>query len=267
MQVVNYLKLMRFHRPIGIWLLLFPTSYALILTHADLRTWIIFVCGVIVMRAAGCVINDYADRDLDVQVQRTNSRPLAQGLISPKQALILFFSLILCALLLALQLKFFTIKLAIAAACLAVVYPYMKRIFNYPQLILGIAFASSILLVYAETMGKIPEQAWILYMATVAWVVAYDTQYALADREDDLRVGIKSSAIAFGKHVGKAIFLLQCCTLLLFLVIGANPVCLIMLLGLSIIQQKLIQTRDPQKCLQVFEANAIFGITLTLSLL
>lgn len=265
--MIPYLKLMRFDRPIGTLLLLWPTLMALVLTQADLKTYLIFVTGVIIMRAAGCVINDYADRNFDLHVERTRMRPLAQRQISTKRALILFVVLMLMALCLALQLQTKTLCWAIAAGGLAILYPLTKRIFKLPQLVLGVAFSWSICMVYAETLGNIPSQAWILFLATVAWVIAYDTQYAMADKVDDLRIGIKSSAITFGRYDKGIIFGLQMLTLGMFLLLGANQGLLLLALVLAIYQQWLIKDRDPKRCIKAFRNNNYFGMVLLLGLL
>lgn len=265
--MIPYLKLMRFDRPIGTLLLLWPTLMALVLTKADLKTYLIFVSGVIIMRAAGCVINDYADRNLDLHVERTRMRPLAQRQISTNSALMLFLVLMLAALLLALQLQTITLCWAIAAGGLVMLYPLMKRIFKLPQLVLGIAFSWSICMVYAETLGNIATQAWILFLATVAWVIAYDTQYAMADKADDLRIGIKSSAITFGKYDKNIIFGLQLITLSMFLLLGANQWLVLMALASAMYQQWLIKDRDPARCIQAFKNNNYFGMALLLGLL
>lgn len=265
MQLTPYFKLMRFDRPIGTLLLLWPTLTALLLTQANTRTYIIFILGVVIMRAAGCVINDYADRNFDLHVQRTQSRPLAQRQISPHNALRLFVFLISLACVLALQLKIYTMYLAGAALLLALIYPLMKRIFNYPQLILGIAFAWSILMVYAEVVGSISFQAWLLFVSTIAWVLAYDTEYAMADKIDDLKIGINSTAISFGDYDKVAVLLLQCLALGLLLCLDANLWFIALAFILVLYQQTLLKSRDPTLCIKAFLNNNYVGACMFLA--
>lgn len=275
--VQPYIHLIRFHKPIGTFLLLWPTLIALWLASAgqpESRTVIIFALGVIVMRAAGCVINDYADRDFDKHVVRTKYRPITSGQIAPKVALMVFAVLMLCALSLALQLKFYTLMLAGVAAFLAIIYPFAKRFTAYPQFILGLAFAWSIPMVYAEVQGAVNLEAWLLFAATLAWVVAYDTQYAMADKADDLRLGIKSTALAFGSYDKVIILALQLLSVGLFLLIGMQRLlawpfftALAVCLGLVAYQQWLIKDRDPSKCLAAFLNNNYFGALVFLGLL
>lgn len=265
---------MRLNRPIGIFLLLWPTLIALWFAsngHPDLRTVVIFALGVVIMRSAGCVINDYADRDFDIHVKRTKHRPLTSKAIAPQQGLWLFFALLSAAFLLVLQLNLYTILLAIIAAALAISYPFTKRFFNYPQLILGFAFAWSIPMAYTQVQGRVPMEAWGLFVATVAWVIAYDTQYAMADKADDLRLGIKSTAITFGKYDKGIIFLLQMLCLIMFAYIGwQRETNLIFYVGLgiclvlSLYQQWLIWDRIPARCFAAFLQNNYFGMLLFL---
>lgn len=266
MQLNPYLQLMRFDKPVGILLLLWPTLMALILTHSSVKTSVIFILGVIVMRAAGCVINDYADRDFDGFVKRTKIRPLATGKLAPRQALLLFFMLMLFALSLAIQLKPYTLLLAVFAAMLAVVYPFTKRFFAYPQFVLGVAFAWSIFMVYAENVGYIPQQAIILFFAVVCWVLAYDTQYAMADRVDDLRIGIKSSAISFGGMCRSAIFFLQFMAVLSLLLLGGNMWVLAAALLSLLYQQRLLKTDSSTSYILAFKNNNFTGLLMTLAL-
>ncbi|WP_407276735.1 4-hydroxybenzoate octaprenyltransferase [Halothiobacillus sp. DCM-1] len=199
----HYWVLTRMNRPIGIYLLMWPTWWALWLAGRgqtpDWRLWLIFTAGVVVMRAAGCAINDYADRQVDAHVARTRHRPLAAGLISPREALGVFVVLCLIALLLVLQLNTATILLSLVAVVLAASYPFGKRIHHLPQLHLGLAFGWSIPMAFAAQTGSVPTVGWILLAANVAWTIAYDTLYAMADREDDLKIGVKSTAILFGR--------------------------------------------------------------------
>lgn len=196
-----YLQLMRIDKPIGIFLLLWPTLWALWIAAEgvpDYWTLFVFVTGVFIMRSAGCIINDYADRDFDAHVQRTKQRPLAQNKISTRSALFLFFVLIAVAFGLVLTLNSLTIKLSFIAALLASFYPFMKRYTYFPQMILGAAFAWSIPMAFASVQNEIPMISWVIYVSTLLWVLAYDTLYGMVDREDDIKLGLKSTAILFG---------------------------------------------------------------------
>lgn len=266
MRLISYLQLMRFDKPVGTLLLLWPTVMALVLTKAEPSTCAIFVLGVVVMRAAGCVINDYADRNFDPHVARTKQRPLATGIITAKQALGLFFSLMLLALFLAIQLKPYTLLLAVCAAMLAVLYPFAKRIFAYPQFVLGVAFAWGVFMVYAETIGHISLQALILFSAIVCWVLAYDTQYAMADIADDLRIGIKSSAISFGNYGCMAVLLLQVLAILGLGYLGANLWLLAAALCTVVYQQWLLKDIVPGSNIRAFKNNNYTGLFMTLAL-
>lgn len=277
MQINHYLRLMRFDRPIGTLLLLWPTLIALFLTSngfPDLNILIIFVAGVVIMRAAGCVINDIADRNVDGQVQRTKNRPLAIGVVPVRNACILFFVLLGIALFLASWLNWPVICLAVIAAGLTVLYPFAKRFTYYPQFILGLAFSWSIPMVYMQIQGNVGIETWLVFFSIMAWVVAYDTQYALADKEDDLKAGIKSTAIAFGSADKFIIFSLQCCTLLGFCLIGyyhnfSKYFYLILILSatLTIYQQVLIKGRVPVNCLRAFLNNNYFGMLIFIAVL
>ncbi len=198
----EYALLMRLHRPIGIWLLLWPALWGLWIAGAgrpEARTLLIFVAGVVVMRSAGCVINDYADRDFDPQVARTKDRPIAARRVAPAEALLLFIALGLVAAWLALQLDPFAQLFAVGGALLAVTYPWLKRFVHVPQFYLGVAFGWSIPMAFAALTGQVPRIAWLLLTAVVLWAAVYDTMYAMVDREDDERVGVKSTAILFGE--------------------------------------------------------------------
>jgi len=196
-----YGQLMRFNRPVGTWLLLWPVLWALWIAgegHPPQHVFIVFVLGVVVMRAAGCVINDFADRDIDPQVKRTRDRPLASRRISPYEAIALFGLLICIAFWLVTRLDPFTIKLSVVGALLTVSYPLMKRWFPLPQFYLGLSFGGwGIPMAFAATLGTIPRVGWVLFIAAVLWAMVYDTLYAMVDREDDLKIGVKSSAILF----------------------------------------------------------------------
>ncbi|NVK22037.1 MAG: 4-hydroxybenzoate octaprenyltransferase [Kangiellaceae bacterium] len=198
----HYASLMRLDKPIGTLLLLWPTLWALWIAAEGIPpTWIliVFCLGVFLMRSAGCIINDYADRDFDAHVQRTRNRPLAQNFISSSEALTLFFLLIAIAFALVMTLNWFTISLSIVAVILAATYPFMKRYTYFPQVILGAAFAWSIPMAFAAIQNQIPLIVWVVYTATLLWVLAYDTLYGMVDRDDDMRLGLKSTAILFGE--------------------------------------------------------------------
>jgi len=202
-RLTAYEKLMRLDKPIGILLLLWPTLWGLWFAAGGLPppdVLLIFFTGTVLMRSAGCVINDYADRNFDPHVERTKDRPLAAGIIQPKEALVLAAVLMLIAFGLVLLLTPLTIKLAVVAAVLAAVYPFVKRVFPLPQVWLGVAFGFGIPMAYAELWHTLPRVAWLLLIATMFWAIAYDTAYAMVDREDDRKIGVKSSAILFGRH-------------------------------------------------------------------
>jgi 4-hydroxybenzoate polyprenyltransferase len=268
----NYAELMRLHRPVGIWLLMWPTLWALWFAskgRPSERLFVIFVLGVVVTRSAGCVINDYADRKLDAQVRRTKDRVLAAKRIDPFEALLVFFALSLVALALLLTLPRESQLLALGAAAMLVTYPLFKRFFPAPQLYLGAAFSWSIPMAYAAQAGAVPRIGWLLFIAGVLWTTAYDTMYAMADREDDLKVGIKSSAILFGDADRFMIGLLQVMTLLALWFVGQGLDLGAWYVGslgaagcLNVYQQWLIRHREAEKCLQAFNNNNYFGMTI-----
>jgi 4-hydroxybenzoate polyprenyltransferase len=223
-KIRHYWRLMRLDRPIGIFLLLWPTLWALWLASDGLPDWLIlsvFVAGVVLMRSAGCVINDYADRDWDKAVERTAHRPITSGLVSPKEALWLFAGLCLVAFGLVLLLNWQTIAASFVAVFLAILYPFTKRFTHWPQVFLGAAFAWAVPMAFiAQTANWPPLSGWLLFAATLIWALIYDTQYALVDKEDDLKVGIKSTAIYFGERVGLWIGSFQLVFLLLLSGVG-----------------------------------------------
>jgi 4-hydroxybenzoate polyprenyltransferase len=212
-RIDEYWQLARFNRPIGTWLLLWPALWALWIAgdgQPNQKVLIVFVLGVIVMRAAGCVINDFADRNIDPHVRRTRDRPLAARRVSPVEALVLFGVLIAIALYLVTFLDLLTIKLAVIGAALTVSYPFVKRVFPMPQLYLGISFGGwSVPMAFAAQTGKLPRVGWVLYIAAVIWAAVYDTIYAMIDREDDLKIGVKSSAILFADMDKMLVFVMQ----------------------------------------------------------
>jgi len=218
-----YCRLMRIDKPIGSLLLLWPTYWALWLAGGQipsLKLLVVFTLGVFFMRAAGCVVNDFADRRVDGHVKRTAHRPLPSGAVTEKESKILFVALVLVSFGLVLTLNAMTIWLSVAALALAWVYPFMKRFTHLPQVVLGMAFGWSIPMAYAAVSESLPLSCWLLFLANICWTVAYDTQYAMVDRDDDLRIGIKSTAILFGRFDKLIIGLLQLATLLLMVWIG-----------------------------------------------
>jgi len=277
-----YFRLMRLDKPIGIYLLLWPALWALFLA-ADglprLELIIIFVLGVVIMRSAGCVINDYADRKIDKLIERTQHRPITSGEVSAKSALILFFMMMLVAFGLVLMTNSLTIQLAFVAAGLATLYPFTKRWTHLPQFVLGLAFAMSVPMAFSATNGNVPEGAWWVFAATVIWTVIYDTMYAMADREEDLKIGVKSTAVLFARFDKLIIGILQICLLLVLLKISEifnlsvfYDISLILSAFLMIYHQKMIKNREKTACFRAFLHNnfigmAIFiGIALSLAL-
>ena len=222
-QLKGFISLTRLDKPIGILLLLWPTYWALWLAAEGMPDWpvlVVFTLGVVLMRSAGCVINDYADRKIDGQVKRTQHRPMTTGLISPKQALGLFFVLLIIAFMLVLTMNSLTIGLSFAAVALAACYPFMKRLTHLPQVVLGAAFGWSIPMAFAAQSNELPPVCWLLFAANLAWTVAYDTFYAMVDRDDDIKIGVKSTAILFGRYDRIIIGLLQTTTIYCLVKVG-----------------------------------------------
>jgi 4-hydroxybenzoate polyprenyltransferase len=200
-QLQNYVQLMRLDKPIGIWLLLWPTLWALWLAgegHPDAGIFVVFLLGVVIMRSAGCVLNDFADRNIDPYVERTRTRPIASGAVAPMEALTLFVALALIAIGLAAMLNRLAQMLAIVGAGLTIVYPFIKRFVSIPQFVLGAAFGWAVPMAFAAQTGETAQLAWLVFGTAIIWAVIYDTFYAMADREDDLKIGVKSTAILFG---------------------------------------------------------------------
>ena len=268
-RIREYARLMRLHRPIGALLLLWPTLWALWIAAEGPpppAILVVFVLGVWVMRSAGCVINDYADRHLDPQVERTRDRPLALGTVRPGEALVLFAVLMLVALGLVLTLNRQTIGLAAAATVLAVVYPFLKRVTQLPQVWLGVAFGWGIPMGFAAVTGTVPPVGWALLLANVLWAVAYDTMYAMADRPDDLRAGSRSTAILFGSADRVMVGTFQVATLAVLAAIGWRlDFGLPWITGLGaavcfgLYQQHLIRERDRRDCFRAFMNNNWLG--------
>lgn len=268
----QYALLMRLNRPIGIYLLLWPTLWALWIAGQGRPDWlvlIVFVLGVVLMRSAGCVINDYADRDFDPHVARTRERPIAAGRVSPKEALVLFVVLCLVAFGLVLTMSRLTIMLSFVAALLAAMYPFTKRYTHLPQVFLGAAFGWAVPMVFAAQTGAIPQAAWLLFIATVLWATAYDTMYAMVDRPDDLKIGVKSTAILFGEADRMIIGIIQVMFFAAMLLAGRQLALgvfyylgLAVAGGFAVYQQYLIRNRDAPGCFKAFLNNNGFGAAI-----
>ncbi len=265
-----YERLMRLDKPIGILLLLWPTLWAVWISSNGRPVWVVmwvFVLGTVLMRSAGCVINDYADRDFDPHVERTKSRPLAAGKVTTREAFALFAVLVACAFLLILPLMTpLLFGLGVAAVFLAVSYPFTKRFFAVPQAYLGVAFGFGIPMAFAVTLGQVPAIAWWLLAANVCWAIAYDTEYALVDIEDDRRIGIKTSAITFGRFDILIIMLCYGLTLALLAYVGyrlafglAYAAGLIIAAGIAAYHYTLIRGRERMRCFKAFLHNNWFG--------
>ena len=273
----EYAILMRLNRPIGIYLLLWPTLWALMVAgegSPDTGIVLIFIAGVVVMRSAGCIINDYFDREFDQHVSRTRNRPLTSGRVSAREALLLFGGLCLLALVLVLQLNRLTIILSVVGVLLATVYPYMKRVTNLPQVVLGAAFGWSVPMAFAAQTGAVPPIAWLMFTATVLWTTAYDTMYAMVDRQDDIALGLKSTAILFGDADRAVIGVLQLSVLVCLLMVGYQAQLglyyyagLGLAAGLAVYQQRLIRVQERDGCFRAFLNNHWFGMVVFLGLL
>ncbi|QYK01073.1 4-hydroxybenzoate octaprenyltransferase [Shewanella psychrotolerans] len=271
-----YMRLARMDRPIGTLLLLWPCLMALVLAAGgmpDLKVLIIFIVGVVVMRACGCIINDYADRDLDAHVDRTKLRPLASGEVTVKEALSLFVVMGLIAFGLVLMLNPLVVKLSVVGIILTIIYPFTKRFTNMPQMFLGVVWSWSIPMAYAAQTGSVPVEAWWLFAANWCWTVAYDTMYAMVDREDDLKVGIKSTAILFGRFDRQIIGLFQLAALACFIMAGMSAdrglvfaLGIMTFIGFSLYQQKLIFARERAPCFKAFLNNNWAGLALFVAL-
>ncbi|MEC7642811.1 4-hydroxybenzoate octaprenyltransferase [Idiomarina sp.] len=272
----SYWRLMRADRPIGTYLLAWPTLWALLIAGAGnppLKVVVIFMLGTFLMRSAGCVINDFADRNLDGHVERTKLRPLAAGEVNSTEAILLFFGLLILAFLLVLQFNTQTIMLAFAAAGVASLYPFCKRWTQLPQVVLGIAFSFGILMAFSALNN---DQWWLaggLFIANIVWTIAYDTEYAMADRADDLKIGIKSTAILFGRYDRLIIAALQLVTLIILALLWHQLnvqwyawVGLIAAASLFGYQHWMIRERAPKACFQAFLHNHYVGMVIGVSL-
>ena len=277
-----YAYLIRLDKPIGTLLLLWPTLWALWLASSGIpepSILFIFIAGTFLMRSAGCAINDYADRDFDRHVERTNMRPVTSGKISGKEAVAVAACLALIAFLLIQPLNTFTKQLSVLALLLACIYPFTKRFFAIPQAVLGIAFGCGIPMAYAAILDFIPLEAWILFVGNIFWAIAYDTAYAMVDRDDDLRLGLRTSAITFGRHdvmaIGVSYAILFMSQLWVAQLAGLSNYFLLgwfMALGCAIYHLKLVATRGRDECFQAFRHNnwlggfLFLGIVLGLSI-
>ncbi|MGE5152384.1 MAG: 4-hydroxybenzoate octaprenyltransferase [Bdellovibrio bacteriovorus] len=271
-----YVHLVRLHRPIGIFLLMWPALWALWLAGEGEPPWpvvLVFVLGVVLMRSAGCAINDFADRGFDAHVARTRERPLAVGLVSPAEAVMVFLALSLAAFGLVLLLNWQTVALSVMALALTLIYPFMKRFTHVPQLFLGAAFGWAIPMAFMAVTESLPALAWALFAATLVWALVYDTQYAMVDREDDRKIGIKSTAILFGDWDRVATGLLQ--VLMLGILVGVGFAAgrglwyfagIELAAALALYQQWLIRNRDPAACFQAFLNNNYLGMAVFLGL-
>ena len=268
-QLRNYGKLMRVDKPIGIYLLLWPCLWALWLAgdgHPDQGLFVVFVIGVFVMRSAGCVLNDWVDRKIDPYVERTRSRPIASGAVAPMEALVLFFALGLIAIGLASMLNSYAQKLAIVGAVLTIVYPFIKRYVSIPQFILGAAFGWAVPMAFAAQTGETPQLAWLVFGTALVWAVIYDTFYAMCDREDDLKIGVKSTAILFGEVDLFVIAGLQVVMLAGLVLIGLRAELgiwyYLSVAGAAAMMarhQWLARDRQPAGCFAAFMSNHLIG--------
>lgn len=271
-----YLLLIRLNRPIGIFLLLWPTLWGLWIASEgfpNTKILVVFLFGVFLMRSAGCILNDIIDKDFDKFVARTQNRPLASDKLSSIEAFIVAISLIFIAFLLVLTTNTLTVQLSFVAVILAGTYPFLKRHTYLPQFFLGLTFGWSILMAFAATTNSIPKIAWLLLIANILWAVVYDTIYAMIDREDDLKIGIKSTAILFDDADIFIIGLIQSLVLIALIVIGQqaslNTIYYFSLIiggCLFLYQLYLIRNRDPKKCMQAFLNNNWFGLVVFIGL-
>ena len=271
-RALQYAFLMRLHKPIGIFLLLWPTLWALWISgegHPRLLVFIVFMLGEILMRSAGCVLNDYADREIDLHVARTKDRPIATGNVTPKEALILFAALCIIAFGLVLLMNSLTIMLSIVGVVLAMIYPFMKRFTYLPQVFLGLAFGWAIPMAFAAQTGDVPKIGWLLLIATVLWATAYDTIYAMVDRPDDLQIGVKSTAILFGGADRYMVAGIQAAAIIVLFLIGKQLEmgafyysALVIAGGLAFYQQALLRERKAEFYLKAFLNNNWFGAVI-----
>ena len=271
-QLRNYGKLMRVDKPVGIWLLLWPTLWALWLAGEgtpDQGLFVIFILGVFIMRSAGCVLNDYADRNIDPYVERTRTRPIATGAVAPTEALILFAALALVAIGMATMLNRQTQLLAVVAGVLTVIYPFVKRYLSIPQFVLGAAFGWAVPMVFAAQTGGTPELAWLVFGTAMIWAIIYDTYYAMVDREDDLKVGVRSTATLFGDVDIFVVAGLQLTMLFALLLIGIRAdlsgwyyLSVLCAGALMAYHFWLARDRQPEGCFAAFLHNHYIGMVV-----
>jgi 4-hydroxybenzoate polyprenyltransferase len=271
-RMYQYYLLTRLNKPIGLFLLLWPTLWALWIAaegKPDPGVLVVFVLGVVLMRSAGCVINDYADRKIDPGVSRTKDRPIAAGRVSTDEALLLFMALCLSAFLLVLTMNTLTILLSFGGVVLAAIYPFMKRYTHMPQIVLGLAFGWAVPMAFAAQTNSVPKIAWLIYVVTVIWSVIYDTMYAMADREEDLKIGVKSTAILFADADRAILGVLQAMMLFALYLVGGQAqlgVAYYAAIGVSFIlmfyHQYLIRYRQPSLCIKAFLNNNWIGMVI-----
>jgi 4-hydroxybenzoate polyprenyltransferase len=276
-RVADLARLARLNRPIGIWLLLWPTLWALWIASAGtprLSLLLIFVAGTVLMRSAGCIINDLADRNFDPHVRRTRDRPLAARRVAPHEALMAFTVLVAIAFVLALQLKPYAFRLAFVGGVLTITYPLLKRFFVLPQLYLGVAFGWAVPMAFAAVLGQVPRVGWLLLLATMVWAGVYDTFYAMVDRDDDVRIGVRSSAIAFGDMDLPIIGGMQLMLLAALLLTGRTlqlgaPFYLALLAGAGCLGYQLwiARHRKSAACFRAFKLNNYFGLVILIGLI
>lgn len=272
----DYARLIRLDRPIGIWLLLWPALWALWLAghgHPREQIFVVFVAGVVLMRSAGCAFNDFVDRRVDPHVERTRTRPLASGAVSPPEAILVAATLAVLAFALVLTLNRFTIQLSVAGAGFTIVYPFLKRFFPLPQVWLGAAFSWSIPMAFAAENGRVSQLGWLLFIAGVLWTAVYDTMYAMVDREDDLKLGVRSAAILFGDADRIVIAAMQAMVLGALWFVGEQAGLEFWFRGalglgaaLFVWQQWLIRKREPRDCFRAFLNNHWFGLVIFLGI-
>lgn len=272
-----YLRLVRLHQPVGIWLLLWPTLWALWIAgegRPDQRVFIVFVLGTVILRSAGCIINDYADRKIDPHVKRTQDRPLATGEVRVGEAMILFVGLMLIGFGLVLTLNRLTQGLAVLGALITIGYPFSKRFMSFPQFVLGVAFAWGVPMAFAAQSGSVPRIGWLLFVTTIIWGVIYDTEYAMADRDEDLKIGVRSIAILFGDLDRMFVGALQLMFLGGLILVGQSTGLGPWFLAgvgaaatLFLYQQHLIRDRDSVRCFLAFRNNATLGLCVFMGIL
>ena len=276
-QMNNYFLLMRLNKPIGIYLLMWPMLWAFLVSangQPNIFYLLLFMIGAVLTRSAGCVINDYFDRDIDSKVERTKERMLVSGKVSSNEATLIFIALISLCILLLLMIGADILIYALISFCLLVIYPISKRVIKIPQLILGVAFGSSIPMVYIVQIGEVDTSCILLYLATISWAISYDTYYAIADKLEDIKIGNKSSAILFGNNDIRAPYWLQMLTITLLIIVGLiNSLNLIFYVALflatlvCIYQKILVSSRKPYQCISAFENNNYFGLIIFFGLL